>query len=239
MFDFFNRLPFRKCENTWSEPFIPGWMPDNHCRKIFDLLVENKVSRAIEIGTFMGRSAHVFASAFRRLGGKRKLVCVDTFEWVYDEKTRLDKGILMLRENYPEAARLYFDQHGIRTMRDGFNLTLKRFPFMKDYLDVRQINSRLLNLEGQSFDFALLDAGHSYEEVKSDFEKVRPCLGPGSILCLDDNTDTFPGVQKMVRELKQHPDLEAFETFQKFQFFRVLPSIPVSQVGQAKVLADT
>lgn len=213
-------------------------MPDSHCRKIFDLLIENKVTRAIEIGAFMGRSAYVFASAFRQLGGKRKLVSVDTFDWVYDEKTRLDKGILMLRKNYPEASRLYFDQHGIRTMSDGFNLTLKRFPFMKDYLDVRKTNSRLLNLEGESFGFALLDAGHFYEDVKSDFEKVRPCLGPGSILCLDDNIDLFPGVQRLVRELKERTDLEAFESFGKFQFFRILSSTPAAQVGQAKVFAD-
>lgn len=238
MFDFFKRPPFRKAEKNWTEPFIPGWMPGNHCRRIFDLLIENKVSRAIEIGTFMGRSAYVFASAFRQLGGKRQLVCVDTFEWVLDEKTLLDKGFLMLRENYPEAARLYFDQHGVRTLRDGFNLTLKRFPFMKDYLDVRVLNSRFLNLEGESFGFALLDAGHFYEEVKSDFEKVRPCLGPGSILCIDDNTDLFPGVQRLVRELKEHSDLDAFESFEKFQFFRVLSSVPPAQVGTAKVFAD-
>lgn len=206
---------------AYEESFIPGWMPRDHARKIFNVLLKINAVRALEIGSFMGRSSHVIASAMHAMGGERKLVCVDLFGWTLTEEAVSDAGYLLLRKNYPEASRLYFDEYGVRSSFGGFHLTLERFPYMKSIVEMRVQDSRHLDLGAERFDFAFLDGGHDYATVRSDFEKIRPNLRPGAVLCLDDNTESCPGVRRLVSELAQRPDLRICEAHGKMQFFRV------------------
>lgn len=56
-------------------------------------------------------------------------------------------------------------------------------------------------LWGDKADFAWIDGDHDYEDVKRDIAAYRPLLKPGSLLSGHDYEDSFPGVQRAVREL--------------------------------------
>lgn len=54
-----------------------------------------------------------------------------------------------------------------------------------------------------SIDFCFIDAGHSYECVKSDTENVLKILSPNGIILWHDFTPNCPGVYKYLCELSQ------------------------------------
>ena len=55
----------------------------------------------------------------------------------------------------------------------------------------------LPDYEGEPFDFAFIDGGHSIETIKSDWENVKRLMNPGGLVVFDDyyegpiDTDTF------------------------------------------------
>jgi predicted O-methyltransferase YrrM len=56
-------------------------------------------------------------------------------------------------------------------------------------------------LDGKKADLVLIDAGHSYECVRSDSEKALRLLSPGGIVIWDDYSANWPGVYDYLNEL--------------------------------------
>jgi predicted O-methyltransferase YrrM len=56
-------------------------------------------------------------------------------------------------------------------------------------------------LDGEKADLILIDAGHSYECVRSDSEKAFGVLGAGGLIIWDDYTANWPGVYDYLNEL--------------------------------------
>jgi predicted O-methyltransferase YrrM len=58
-------------------------------------------------------------------------------------------------------------------------------------------------LDGNKADLVLIDAGHSYECVRSDTENALRVLNPGGIVIWDDYTANWPGVYTYLNELSR------------------------------------
>jgi predicted O-methyltransferase YrrM len=141
-----------------------------------------KSDAILEVGTWMGRSARVFAD-----NTKGTVFCIDTWadnaygdapaemtskpNWLWDEfvnnhKDNIDLAIVVpIRANSVEAAMM---------------------------------------LVNQRYDLIFIDAGHNYEDVRSDILAWRPLLREGGILCGHDlypDGPYHPGVLKAVSEL--------------------------------------
>ncbi len=78
---------------------------------------------------------------------------------------------------------------------------------MKRFVEVKTCNSSTLDLGIETFDFAFIDGDHSYDGVKKDFDKVFPRMKKDGIISFHDNSEAFPGIQKIVCELRHMPEL--------------------------------
>lgn len=59
-------------------------------------------------------------------------------------------------------------------------------------------------LDGELLDFLFIDADHSYEGVKMDFEMYSPLVKPGGIIALHDIHLPSAGVGKFWNEIKKN-----------------------------------
>jgi len=78
---------------------------------------------------------------------------------------------------------------------------------VKDYIKVLSMPSieASKQFDDNYLDFVFIDAGHEYEEAKSDIDAWYPKLKKSGILAGHDYTDEFPGVIKAVNEFcKKH-----------------------------------
>lgn len=138
-----------------------------------ELVKKFNLQKGAEIGTlYAGHAAALLSTT-----NLKKLYCVDAYKGEH----------IGLSQGYADV--LYY-------------LTKKRLAFWdtrsKLIRDVSQMAA--LSFKKHELDFVFIDAGHTYEDVKSDleswFEKVRP----GGIVAGDDYTPMFPGVMKAVDE---------------------------------------
>ncbi len=149
---------------------------------------KHDISVAVEIGTYRGLSAAVLAS----LGIK-----VHTFDVVFqdDALSMWDRFGCFEMVDYrvppfcqvPEFRNLsrenlikvIGDEHLVKSGRDW----------------IRTI------IEMLDFQFAFIDAQHTYEDVSADFEMVSRC----GLVLLHDNRDSFPGVKRFCKEIGAKP----------------------------------
>ena len=96
--------------------------------------------------------------------------------------------------------------------------------------------------EDIKIDYLHIDAGHSYENVKQDFELYSKCLSPNGIVSIHDTDESFEkehiitnevkddehqkysnGPSKFVKELRENPEWEVFNFFNN-RILRTKPS---------------
>jgi len=116
--------------------------------------------RALEVGTYMGVSASIIASA---MDGNGTLYCVDPFD---------------SREGKTNPAYIITVRHLKRAN------VFEKVTFLKGFSTEQKIKEQI----PQDLDFILLDGDHSYEGLKNDWEIVLNRLKPGGVLCLHDTT---------------------------------------------------
>lgn len=147
----------------------------------------------VEVGSLHGSSAIVLASVAERWNGPA-VHCVDTWELRTD-----------------------FSQPGDEVYA-GFDLS-EAFEQFQRNVSGSGLAHRITPFKGTSGEFAAahpglpisflyLDAGHSYEWIKTDFESLFPRLLPGGVLLIDDAAGwrAVPQ-QRFTRELLGHPGL--------------------------------
>ncbi|MFA5394353.1 MAG: class I SAM-dependent methyltransferase [Candidatus Ratteibacteria bacterium] len=186
------RYPFTK---PIRESGVPGWFTVKELNFLYSMVLRANADNCIEIGTFFGRSSYATCLALGRMGGRRRLICVDLFNCISFAEWN-DKGMKTVSDYSA-----YLNPK-IRNMLDGFNFTIERYPFMKDLVEIRACDSKTLNLQSERFGFALIDGDHSYDGVKSDFLKIFPQMKKGGIICFHDNSSAWPEVRKLVLEIK-------------------------------------
>jgi predicted O-methyltransferase YrrM len=135
------------------------------CRRYADLIVENEVSSALEIGTLFGFSTLFLADALSSTSGE-----LDTIDIRY--RTRMWIDGQEIEDIHEVAERLVAEA--------GFN---ERVTFHAG--DSNAVLARLI-ASGRRYDFALIDGSHQFEVALLDFIGVDRMLNVGGHVALDD-----------------------------------------------------
>lgn len=220
-----------------SEPDIPGWFAIGELNLLYAAVCDIRAARCLEIGTYMGRSAFALCSALRDLGGGGRLVCVDTFASPVSMDYYRQEFMVTMMARYPSVRGLYSDVERCPSVQDALDLTLRRFPFMRERIEVRVGSSRHLDLGQEPFDLVLIDGDHSYEGVRGDYRRVRPLVRRGGIICFHDDSPHFPGVQRFIQEVAAEPGLELAGSCQTARAFRVIEPSSARRPSLADILA--
>ena len=94
-------------------------------------------------------------------------------------------------------------------VRRAFALRDQRIELLipADSHDPRTVERVQQVLGGRPVDFVFIDADHSYEGVRQDFERFSPLVRPGGIVAFHDIAgDAWPGVVRFFGELEQRYD---------------------------------
>lgn len=207
--------------NVIQEPNIPGWFSLAQLNFVCDCIQRFNAKQCLEIGTFMGRSSYAICSALQAIGGDR-LVCIDTFASPLSENYFKLPFMQTMMSRYPsDIVHQYSDYKRLPTTLDCFRYTMSRYPFMQNFVEINQGDSKQVDLKQDKFDFILLDGDHTYDGVKADFNQVYPHAKDGSIIMFDDYSEHFPGVQKFVSEIETQSTLILVDCVQAAIAFQV------------------
>lgn len=187
-----------------------------------EMVRESRATKALEVGTWKGRSAAAIGSALRRQfadnyagdgmecdycprclierdhamsdcpGPQPELICVDT--WL---------GATEFYENFDDPTRYkgLALRHGFPQVYFQFLANMRKrdlhrivFPFAQSSTNAL----RFLQKKGVQFDLIYIDASHEYDDVKADLKCAWPLLKRGGIMVGDDYCDHWSGVKMAV-----------------------------------------
>ncbi len=135
------------------------------CRRYGELIVDNELERALEIGTLFGFSTLFLADALLRTGGH-----LDTVDIRYPSRTWSNGQEI---EDIHEVAEKLVEDAGLAS-RVAFHAG-----------DSNQVLARLI-AQGKRYDFALIDGSHKFEIALLDFIGVDRMLDTGGYVAMDD-----------------------------------------------------
>jgi predicted O-methyltransferase YrrM len=160
-------------------PAYDGMMDEAKCRFLYDTVMHYSGRRhlIVEIGSFQGCSTTWLAAAGMRRGFE-SLTAIDLFtgtpSWNQDIDT-YDEFMRRMRVNRLDSF--------VKPIRGNSNDVVKTWPPEKK-ISVLHI-----------------DAGHEYEEVKTDIDHWIPLVDHDGIVIFDDYDSTHPDVKKAIHEL--------------------------------------
>lgn len=165
---------------------IKGWLDPNAGGVLYQLArLVAPTSTVVELGSWKGRSTAWLAHGLRDRGDGR-VVAVDTWAGT---------------DNEPEHAQLLAgygpDQlfEEFRGNLRGLGLEAQVEPWRMTTLEAARRWDR-----GATIGLLHIDADHSYEGVRADFEHWAPFVAPRGIVVFDD-VPTWPGPTRLVTEL--------------------------------------
>jgi len=143
--------------------------------KLKELATATRGSTYVELGSYLGASSCFIASGIQSAGNLAKLYCVDT--WA--------------NEGMAEGS------------RDTYGDFLENTTAFKDIIvPLRGKSENIARNFDQEIDFIFIDAGHDYQNVKTDVLAWFPKLRPGAQVIFHD-IGWAEGVQQVVREYVQ------------------------------------
>lgn len=184
-----------------KEPNIPGYFSPPQLNFLYEIVRKVQPKIGVEIGSWMGRSTYAIAKAIHETTGG-KLICVDSWKQPIDAAYFERDGIRKLFEMFPSARPAYVNPD-VDSMMDLFLVTLDRYPFMKDMIEIRRIDSREVDLSGDAIDFSFIDGDHTYAGVRNDIGKVLRGAAPRVTMAFHDYSEAnYPGVVRAIEELR-------------------------------------
>ena len=185
-----------------SEPNIPGYFSPDQLNFLYEVVSDIKPRNAVEIGCYMGRSTYAISKAMNENNGE-KLICVDSWRQKVSEDYFNQEHMKKLFSMFPDAVHNYrrteFD-----SIMDLFKITLERFPFMRDLIEIRNTDSKNVDLTGEEIDLSFIDGDHTYEGTKNDIMKVLDGARFPIVMAFHDYSEkAYPGVVKAIHELTQ------------------------------------
>ena len=136
----------------------------------------NKEITIVEIGSYMGESAAIFAKQFPNA----KVICIDPWEGGYDGSD-------------------FASVSDFNNIEGQFNLRMKMYP------NIKKRKGYSLDFE-IPFDFIYIDGIHTYEGVKSDILHWKPFAKEGAVIGGHDYVRGWDGVISAVNETLGKPD---------------------------------
>jgi hypothetical protein len=145
---------------------------------LHDTLPDKSNLKMLEIGSYKGESAFMFAS----LGIFSEIHCIDPFEGAEESNDIFNENWDSVKNEFKLNTR-HFNNI---TLHQGFSYDL--------------VN----NFEDKYFDFIYIDGNHEYEWVKKDIELYLPKTK--HLIGGHDYQKEWPGVVKAVTEILGNPD---------------------------------
>ena len=152
------------------------------CNKATSILPLKENSKIIEIGSFSGISMFIFSHFFK------KIACVDSWKSFYDENDLASNPDL-------------YDMKKVEKQFDEIKHFLeKENNILIEKYKLSSVQAADL-FENNVFDMVYLDATHTYEAVKQDYNIWKNKLKVGGIFAFHDyNSRHFPGVTEAINE---------------------------------------
>lgn len=191
------------------EPGVPGY---THPEVLGFIAAHAEASGAVcalEIGSYMGRSAFAICTGLRARRSTDsvvpRVVCIDRFSQRIGKHAHESWYRDALALTSPDLLNGYREPPAETTLGDLFDRVLDVHPFMGPMVSAKDHDSQSLSsLDGIVEDgvgLAFVDGDHTWEGVLHDVRLVLTKLAPGGLLLLDDDRPAFPGVQRLVRKL--------------------------------------
>lgn len=142
----------------------------------------------VELGTNLGKSASFMAFALLECGNDTARVhCVDL--WSLGGETQQHN---------------YHDPQGRR--HQMFRDNRERLGLTEIVIDHEAESVAFSKSWTEAIDLLFIDAGHSYEAVKADYEAWHDFIKPGGFIAFHDYMDMWPGIKKLIdEEVKPDP----------------------------------
>ena len=176
------RIILEKLQPEFNE--IPGWFS---YIDLYNEMVEKAKDgdNFVEVGSWFGKSTNYLATKIKESGKNIKLTTVDTFKGTDDED---------LHQNIVSSFN-----------GDIFYEFIDNTVLSENYGNIDIIKDTSHNAANQftncSIDYIMLDAGHSYEDVKDDINYWYNKIKPGGWISGDDYGGSFfPGVTQAADE---------------------------------------
>ena len=162
---------------------IPGWFS---YEQLYTDVVEKLPNNAniVEVGAWFGKSTNFLAQKIKESGKRINFTTVDTFKGSPTEDVHNNTLTVFDNDIYSEF------MHSTIMLDNLSNVNV-----IKD----TSVNAKDLFLNN-SLDFIMIDAGHTYEDVKSDINAWYYKVKPGGIISGDDYIPVFQGVIDAVNE---------------------------------------
>ena len=176
------RIILEKLQPEFNE--IPGWFS---YKDIYDDMVGRAKdgNTFVEVGTWLGKSTNYLAEKIKESGKYIHFTTVDTFKGTDDEE--LHQTIV---GNY--SGDIFYEFIDNTVLSNNYD----SFDIIKD--SSHNASNQFTN---SSIDYIMLDAGHSYEDVRDDIKYWYNKVKPGGIISGDDYGGSFfPGVTQAADE---------------------------------------
>ena len=178
-----------KFDEVWKiASGVEGWLDEANAKAMFDCARDKIAGDIMEVGSYRGRSTTVLAAA--ALTKKVKLWVVDPF--YIDDAFPGD----------PDSS-----VSDVNTFCDFFR-KMKEFGFWDDMHFMRGTSEEIGAHWDGLLSFIFVDAHHTYEHVKRDFEIWSPKIADDGYFVFHD-TDCLP-VKRFLDELKVDPQKAGF-----------------------------
>lgn len=154
---------------------------------LYEFVLEYKPKKMLELGVCTGQSTRAILLAMKD-SNFGKLISVDH----KDRSTIFNNGFVNENDDLCE------------TMNAGYEDLKEHWVFVKGDThsdDTLKLVKDCLEDE-ELFDMAFIDAGHSYEDIKKDWELFYPLIKKGGIIMLHDTVNTDQGVRLFWEEIK-------------------------------------
>ncbi len=189
------RILLEKLNPDFNE--IPGWFSYSD---LYDDMVETAKGGEtfVEVGAWFGKSTNHLATKIKESGKDIKFTSVDTWKGTDDEE---------LHQNIVGSFNgdIFYEFVDNTVLSDNYGT----FETIKD-----TSHNAANQFENGSIDFIMLDAGHTYEDVKNDIKIWYNKVKPGGIISGDDyDIPVFPGVTKAANEFFYGQVEKVFRSF--------------------------
>ena len=181
-------------DNPWivKSSLIDGWLFEGEHQFLWDLATESTQGDIVEIGSWMGKSACIFAGACIEHAPDTRVYCIDPFTMLGSPTQeayhkRITKGLT--------GTFFQFIQHA------------SELGYYNQVVPLATTSSLAEPAMPDACRLAFIDARHDYQGVSTDTRLAIPKIRPGGVLALHD-AGVYGGVdQHIEQDLKHDPRL--------------------------------
>lgn len=161
-------------------------MQSMSCYDVASRFPSDKLYAHVEIGVLFGGSILAKLSVLGRLNIRQTVIAIDPFEGYYQNPKDSLTGLEVTEQNFRKNIQKFgFDNQMVRIIKK-YSTDDEVKPLLSKY--------RVISL--------MIDGNHTYQGVRSDWEKYSDLVQSGGHVIYDDYEDRgWPGVTRFVNEL--------------------------------------